>query len=213
MWFKLNTFQLPSTSKSANFFRNFKQRKGYLAMISQRNMVRLFSLMCVVLVFGSVAVAQKSKTMTVKVFFHNEKLNPEMTDCNKAFPTKRIIPKTAAPARAALDELFKGVTDEEKAKGFMSFDRESTTGVVKSLNVARGAAYLNFTKLAFEKLGNATSTCGGGFFAMVEKTLTQFPTIRKVYYAFEGNTNDFYEWVQVGECPYGKKHCAKSNFK
>ena len=155
---------------------------------------------------------QTGSTMTVKVFFHNEKLNPEMLDCNKAFPTTRSIPKTTAVARAALDELFKGVTEEEKAKGFWSFDPYSTTGIVKGLRIKNGAAYLNFTKLAFERLGNATTSCGGGFFAMVEKTLTQFSTIKKVYYAVEGNTNDFYEWVQVGECPYGK-HCSKTNFQ
>lgn len=156
--------------------------------------------------------AQKAQTMQVKLFFHNEKLNPEMEDCNKVFPTTRTIPKTAGVARAVLDELFKGVTEDEKAKGFWSFDREATTGVVKSLNVKNGAAYLNFTNRAFETLGNATTSCGSGFFATIEETLQQFPTIKKVYYAVEGNTNDFYEWVQVGECPYGR-HCAKSNFK
>jgi spore germination protein GerM len=181
-------------------------------MINHRIIIRLFSLMSLVSAFGAVANAQKAQTMTVKVFFHNEKLNPDMMDCTKAFPTNRTIPKTKAPARAALDELFKGTTDEEKAKGFWAFDRESTTGVVKSLNVKNGAAYLNFTKRAFEQLGNAATSCGGGFFAMVEETLMQFPSIKKVYYAVEGNADDFYEWVQVGECPYGK-HCAKSNFK
>ncbi len=164
------------------------------------------------LILVSASFAQKAGTMTVKVFFHNEKLNPEMLDCNKVFPTTRTIPKTVGVARAALDELFKGVTEDEKDKGFWSFDREATTGVVKSLNVRAGAAYLNFTRRAFETLGNATTSCGSGFFATIEKTLTQFPTIKKVYYAVEGNTNDFYEWVQVGECPYGR-HCRSSNFR
>ncbi len=181
-------------------------------MRNRRILISFFSLLSLILGIGSIANAQKSGTMTVKVFFHNEKLNPNMQDCTKAFPTTRTIPKTTATARAALDELFKGVTDEEKAKGFWSFDRESTTGIVKSLNVKNKTAYLNFTKRAFETLGTATTSCGGAFFAMVEETLTQFPTIKKVYYAVEGNTNDFYEWVQVGECPY-KKHCVKSNFK
>lgn len=174
--------------------------------------MKIITLLFTIITLSTVTFGQKASTMTIKVFFHNEKLNPEMLDCNKAFPTNRTIPKTTATARAALDELFKGVTEEEKAKGFWSFDRESTTGIVKSLNVKNKAAYLNFTKRAFETLGNATTSCGGGFFAMVEKTLTQFPTIKKVYYAVEGNSNDFYEWAQVGECPYGK-HCAKSNFK
>ena len=163
-----------------------------------------------VLMLATIPFAQKTPTVTVKVFFHNEKLNPEMGDCNKSFPITRTIPKTRSVATGALKEFFKGVNEEEKAKGFWSFDPESTKGVFKSLTIKNGSAYLNFTKPAFEKLGNATTSCGSGFFSMIENTLTQFPTIKKVYYAVEGNTNDFYEWVQVGECPYGK-HCAKSS--
>ncbi|MBA3351253.1 MAG: hypothetical protein H0U23_02290, partial [Blastocatellia bacterium] len=64
----------------------------------------------------------------------------------------------------------------------------------------------------YQQMGNATTSCGGGFFSMVDATLMQFPTIKKVYYAIEGSTNDFYEWVQVGECPYSKKICASTNF-
>ena len=162
--------------------------------------------------FCAPAFAQKGSTMTIKVYFHNEKLNPDMTDCNKAFPTLRTIPKTSAPATAALKEVFKGVTAEEKAKGFWSFDPYSTTGILKSVRVSGGAAYVNFTDVVFERLGNATTSCGSGFWPMVEMTLLQFPTVKKVYYAVNGNTNDFYEWTQVGECPYGR-HCRKSNFR
>jgi spore germination protein GerM len=174
--------------------------------------MKLPILLILCLSFCGSVFAQKADTMTIKVYFHNEKLNPEMGDCNKAFPTTRTIPKTTAVARAALDELFKGVTAEEKAKEFWSFEPETTAGVLKSVRVARGAAYVNFTNLALEKLGNATTTCGGGFWPMVEKTLMQFPSIKKVYYAIEGDTNEFYGWVQVGDCPYGK-HCSKKNFK
>ncbi|MBK8464798.1 MAG: GerMN domain-containing protein [Chloracidobacterium sp.] len=174
--------------------------------------MKIAILMMGVIAFAGVGFGQKAQTVTVKVFFHNENLNPNMQDCTKAFPTTRTIPKTTAVARAALDELFKGTTEAERAKGFESFDPESTKGIVKGLRIKNGAAYLNFTKRAFEQLGNATTSCGGGFFAMVEETLMQFPTIKKVYYAVEGSTSDFYEWVQVGECPYGK-HCRKSNFQ
>ena len=175
-------------------------------------MMRSLFLFLVVLAVSAAAYGQKAQTMTIKVFFHDENLNPNMQDCTKAFPTTRSIPKTTSVARAALDELFKGTTEEERKKGFWAFDPESTTGIVKGLRVKNGAAYLNFTKLALEKLGNATTSCGAGFFPMVEGTLTQFPSIKKVYYAIEGDTNEFYEWAQVGECPY-RKHCARSNFQ
>ena len=162
--------------------------------------------------FGAIAaVAQTKDTMTVKVFFHNEKFNPNQEDCRKVFPIMRMIPRTKAPARAALEELFKGTTDEERKKEFWSFPAEDTKDIISGLSVKGGVAYLNFKKTVFEKLGNTTSSCGGGFYSSIEATLLQFPSIKKVVYAVEGDANDFYEWVQVGECPHGK-HCDRRNF-
>lgn len=172
----------------------------------------LFSMIAMLAAGYGAAVAQKAETMTVKVYFHPDKLDPEWMDCSKVHPITRTIPKTAAVATAALQELLKGPILEE-AKEFSGFGPPETDGILKSVNVTNGAAYVNFTKRALEQMGNATSSCGGGFFAMTDATLMQFPTIKKVVYAVEGNTNDFYEWVQVGECPHGRKHCARGNFK
>ena len=170
----------------------------------------LFLVFC----FLSFAVVNSGQElMTIKVFFHNEKLNPQMDDCTKAFPTERTILATKAIARAALDELFKGATEEEKAKGFWSYDPASTKGIIKSLNVTKKAAYLNFNKVVYEQLGDATTSCGGGFWPMVEETLKQFKTVKKVFYAIEGSPRDFYNWVQVGECPEELKGCSGKEFK
>lgn len=172
--------------------------------------MKLFSLLIIVLVLSASVIAQKAETMTIKIYFHSIKIDPEWNDCNKVYPVTRAIPKTSAVATAALQELLKGTTAEE-AKDFAAFSPDETRGILKSVKVKNGAAYVNFTKAVFEQMGNATSSCGGGFFSMVEATLKQFPTIKDVYYAIEGNSDDFYEWVQVGECPNGK-HCAASNF-
>lgn len=153
------------------------------------------------------------QTMTIKVYFHNEKFNPNQQDCTKVFPTTREIPKTKAVARAALDELLKGVTPEEERQQFISYPAEDTKDVIKSLNVKGGVAFVNFKKVVFEKLGNTTSSCGGGFYSTIESTLKQFRTVKRVVYAVEGSTADFYDWVQVGECPFSKSLCAPGNFK
>ena len=161
--------------------------------------------------FAGMASAQKAETITIKLFFHRDKLDPQWEDCKKVAAVNRTIPKTTAVATAALNELLKGPTQAE-AKEYSGFGPPETNGILKSVKVKNRAAYVNFTKLVYEQMGNATTSCGGGFFSMVEATLKQFPTIRNVYYAIEGNSDDFYEWVQVGECPNGKKHCASSNF-
>jgi spore germination protein GerM len=174
-------------------------------------MTKTLILLTSILILAVSAIGQQM--MSVKVFFHNEKFNPNQIDCTKVFPTTRTIPKTKAVARAALDELFKGVTPEEEKNEFGSFPAENTKDIVKSLNVKGGVAYLNFNKSVYEKLGNTTSSCGSGFYSTIDATLTQFPTIKKVVYAIEGSTADFYDWQQVGECPHPKRQCAASNFK
>lgn len=175
--------------------------------------MKLTLLVMMLMAFSVVGFAQRSQTMTIKIFLSNEKLNPNIDDCNKVFPVNRTIPKTTATAMAAMKELFKGATKDEETKGYSGMPANETNGILKSINVKNGAAYVNFTKLLLEQMGTATTSCGSGqYFGAIEQTLTQFPTIKKVYYAVEGNTNEFYEWAQVGECPYGK-HCAKANFK
>ncbi len=156
--------------------------------------------------------SQKAETMTVKVYFHPDKLDPEVLECTKVHPVNRTIPKTAAVATAALQELLKGPTPEE-AKEYSGFGPPETNGILKSVNVKNGTAYVNFTKLVYDQMGVATTSCGSGFFAMTDATLMQFPTIKKVVYAIEGSTNDFYEWGQVGVCPHGRKHCSRNNFR
>ena len=163
------------------------------------------------MVFSVTAFGQE--TTTIKVYFHNERFNPNQIDCTKVFPTIRTIPKTKAVARAALDELFKGVTPEEEKNEFGSFPPENTKDILKGLNVKGGVAYVNFKRSVYEKLGNTTSSCGSGFYSTIDATLKQFPTIKTVVYAIEGSTADFYDWQQVGECPYGKKRCSASNFR
>lgn len=167
-------------------------------------------LLITLLAFSGIAFPQKTESMTIKVYFHPDKTDPEWLDCNKVAPVKRTIPRTASTATTALNELFKGPTEEE-AKSYTGFGPPSTDGILKRVTVKNGAAYVNFTTRLFDQMGNATSSCGGGFWSMVEATLKQFPTIKNVYYAVEGNANDFYEWVQVGECPHGR-HCRASNF-
>ena len=174
---------------------------------------KFVTLTLVTLTFVFSAFGQTAKTTTIKVYLSNEKLNPNLDDCNKVFPVTRKIAKTTATAKAALVELFKGATKDEESKGYSGMPTAETDGILKSIKVRNGAAYVNFTTRLLGQMGTATTSCGSGqYFGAIESTLTQFATIKKIYYAVEGNTNEFYDWAQVGDCPYGK-HCASSNFK
>ncbi|MEO7539395.1 MAG: GerMN domain-containing protein [Pyrinomonadaceae bacterium] len=173
-------------------------------------MNKLFLLMLIV-IWPVMSFGQS--TVTIKVFFLNTNNDPDLEDCRAVKPATRTIPKTSGVAKAALEELFKGVTAEEESKGFTSFSPDETSGALKSINIKQGAAYVNFNKVVYEKLGSATSSCGGGFFSSIEATLKQFPTIKKVFFAIDGDVAGFYDWVQVGDCPKELKNCDNRNFK
>lgn len=176
--------------------------------------MRNLLLLAIITAFAASAFAQKGETMTIKLYYLNTKNDPTLDDCRAVKPLTRVIPKTAGVARAALEEYLKGPTAEEEARGFTGFGPPETNAVLKSIKIKNGAAYINFDKIIIQQLGAASSSCGGGFFVGLEKTLTQFPTIKKdkVFYAIERNPAEFYDWVQVGECPDALKNCDNSSF-
>lgn len=177
-----------------------------------------FILLCLIAattVDSSGLVSAQGNTMTVKVYFGNEKKNPNSDPCGLVFPVNRVIPKTDGVARAALEELFAGPTEKEKAEGYHSWFTPETKSILKSIVVKNKRAYVNFKSNAFSVLsGNISTSCGSSqFISEMEKTLLQFPSIKKVFYAIDGKPQDFYEHLQ-GECPdeLGKK-CDGSNFR
>jgi spore germination protein GerM len=109
--------------------------------------------------------------------------------------------------------LFKGVTAEEKEKGYWSLFSKENESFLISVNVKKKAAYVNFKDIVVRDYGSASTSCGAGFLAQIESTLKQFPTVKKVFYAIEGNPEMFYEWMQVGECPKELKNCSGKDFR
>lgn len=159
------------------------------------------------------AFGQKSETTTIKVYFSDTKNNENFEDCGKVRAVTRTIPKTAAVGKAALEELFKGPTAEEEKSGLVSVFSENTKDILISIKIKNGAAYINLKGEVIQKLGNATSSCGSdGYYASIEKTLFQFPTIKKLFFAIEGKPADYYEWMQIGECPKELKNCSGKDF-
>ena len=172
--------------------------------------MKMLVLLMLLLFIAPVACGQ---TMTIKLFFPNTSLSK--VDCvAKVFPVTRTIPKTAAVARVALEQLFAGPTSEEKAKGFYSDFSEETRSFFFSVNVKNKGAYVNLSDpTATPTMGNFTTSCGGSnFFGQVESTLKQFPSIKKVFFAIKGDPSLFYDWMQIGECPPELKNCDASNF-
>jgi len=176
--------------------------------------MKLLSLLMMLLLFlASASDSQAKQTMKIKLYFPNTKL--DSGNCSvKVYPVTRTIPKTDAVARAALEQLFAGPTSEEKGKAFYSDFSEATKSFLISVNVKNKVAYVNLRDLtSTSSVGNFTTSCGGSnFFGQVENTLKQFPSIKKAFFAIEGDPSFFYDWMQIGECPKELKNCDASKF-
>ena len=152
-------------------------------------------------------VADTKDTKVIKVYFWNTKIDPDLLDCNRVFPLERSVVPGDNIYETALQELFKGITEKEAAKGFETWSGETTKGILKGVKVKDGVAYVDFKDVVFRQMGNATTSCGSGYFSAVESTLKQFPEVKKVFYSIEGKSGDFYDWIQT-DCPEDLEGCS-----
>lgn len=152
------------------------------------------------------------QAMTLKIYFGKEEPGQIDQDCGRVFAVTRTVPKTSAVAKAALGELFRGPTPEEFSRGYRSWFSEETRSILRSIKVSQGTAYVDLHDIRI-LLPGATSSCGSAeFFAQVETTLKQFPTIKRVIFAIDGKTRTFYEWMQM-RCEKNNNYCNDRLFR
>lgn len=125
------------------------------------------------------------EAITVKAFFNNSKMDPEFS-CNKVFAVERVIPKTQATARAALEELFNGLTEEEKSQGFFT---SIPMGVeIQGLRIENSVAYADFNEALQFQVGGSCRV--SAIRSQITETLKQFPTVQQVIIFINGRTED-----------------------
>lgn len=128
---------------------------------------------------------QEAETLTVKAYFNNDKMDPEFS-CNKVFPVERRIVKTQAVARGALEELLKGTTSAEEAKGFFT---SINSGVkIQKLNIENGVAKVEFDEQLEFQVGGSCRV--SAIRAQINQTLKQFSSVKEVIISVNGRTED-----------------------
>ncbi len=125
------------------------------------------------------------KTITIKAFFNNSELDPEFS-CNKVFAVDRQIPETKAVARAALEQLLFGPTQQDKVKGFFT---SINSGVkIQSLSIENGIARVDFNdQLEFQVGGSCRVSA---IRSQIMETLKQFSSVEEVIISINGKTED-----------------------
>jgi len=127
-----------------------------------------------------------SETMAVKVYFGNEQKNPNAMDCRLVYPVERKIAKTTATGRAALEELLKGPTEDEKAQGCYT---SINTGVkIQKLSIVGGVAKVDFDKQLEFQVGGSCRVAAIN--SQIVTTLKQFSSVKEVIISIDGRTED-----------------------
>jgi hypothetical protein len=143
----------------------------------------------------SAAVARGSAgdaTVRVLVFFPRGDPGPR---CDRVRPVRRTV-RAPAVLRGALSALLRGPTAAERRLGYGGWFTARTAGMLRSVALERGTARVDFRD--FRRIvPNASSACGSALLlAQLDRTATQFPSVRRAVYAFGGSTRAFYEWLQ-----------------
>jgi len=132
-----------------------------------------------------VRLIPEKETMVVKVYFNNSAMDPEFS-CNKVFPVDRKIPKTDAVARAALEELFKGPTDNEKNESFFTSINQGVK--IQKLVIENKVAKVDFSEQLEFQVGGSCRVAA--IRAQITETLKQFSTVNEVVISINGRTED-----------------------
>ncbi|MCX6760400.1 MAG: GerMN domain-containing protein [Candidatus Nealsonbacteria bacterium] len=126
-----------------------------------------------------------AETMKLSVYFNNNNLDPEIS-CNKVFPAEREVPKTLSVARAAVEELLKGPSENEKQSGFFT---SINTGVkIQKLTIENGIAKVDFDGQLENGVGGSCKV--SAIRAQITQTLKQFQTVTGVIISINGRTED-----------------------
>lgn len=126
-----------------------------------------------------------TNSLKIKVYFNNNRLDPEIS-CNKVFPVIRTIDATKKVATAAVEELLKGPTAEEKAGAYFTNINEGVK--VKSLSIINGVARIEFDETLEKAVGGSCRV--SVIRAEITETLKQFPSVKEVIISVNGRAED-----------------------
>lgn len=121
-------------------------------------------------------------TSTFKVYFG--KPSSGSYDCSEVFPVSRTVAETAAIGRAAIAELLKGPTEEERARGYWT--SIPAYAELNSLVIADRVAKADFSSGLNPGGGSCAVTA---IRSQIENTIFQFDTVDTVVISVDGDSS------------------------
>jgi hypothetical protein len=121
---------------------------------------------------------------------------PVEQDCGAVRAVSRTV---AGPGvlREAMNQLLAGPTAAERAAGLTSWFSPATAGTLNAVTVSNRTARIDFDDFS-GIIPNASTACGSAtLLAQLNATATQFPTVDRAVYSFNGDVAAFYAWLQL----------------
>lgn len=129
-----------------------------------------------------VPVIEPEQITHVKVYFGNDREDPDAESCEEVYPVERDIEPTLAVAKESLDQLLAGVTRDEAADGY--FSNIHVDARVVSVAVEQGTAVVVFSEDFQRGMSGSCKVLAAR--AQIEETLKQFANIQEVVIQVEG---------------------------
>ena len=129
--------------------------------------------------------ARTPRTKEVKLYFPKDGESPDLSrNPFNLQPVKRTV-NAAAPVRGAVEALLKGPTGEEERQGFHALDAQGL--YVTKLTLRGGTAHASFRRRGRPVW--AGDLAPDTFRQSVERTLRQFPEVRRTIVCVDGLLN------------------------
>lgn len=141
----------------------------------------------VIPVYFKEATGIGQELMAAKIFLSDSRFAGEpYFDCSRTIAVERQVPKSQAVARAAIEALLRGATEQEIKQGFVS---NINSGVrVQSLTIENGTARVDFDEQLEFQVGGSCRVAA--IRAQIRETLKQFPTVDEVIISINSRTED-----------------------
>lgn len=139
----------------------------------------------------------ESNTQIVNVYFACSK---EAT--GGLYPVERMVPAGVNAMQAALEEMLKGPSEDEKKLGYISHFSVQTAGMLNNVKLSEDGKtatidFADFRDLIDRNIIPSTVSFGsGGIMADITWTMfKQFPNVDALRFSFEGDEGLFWLWL------------------
>jgi len=133
---------------------------------------------------------EPKELMTVKIFLSDSRfVNEPYFDCGKTIAVERKVEKSSAVAQKSIEALLRGATQEEINQGFVSSINPGSR--LNKITIENDVAKVDFDKQFQMGVGGSCRVLA--IKEQINKTLLQFPNVKKVIISVDGETEGILE--------------------